>query len=266
MRFLGLLGVLFLSIFPPANSSTSVAMLPAFPILPINRIANFPFSSMFVFDYPMIEISGGTFQMGSPEEESGRGHFECPHPVSVKDFKMGQWEVNQQQWSSVMGYNPSEFKECPTCPVENVSYKDIHKFIQKLQMKTGKKYRLPTEIEWEYAARGGQKATLTKYAGGTKLMEVAWYTGNSGRKTHPVGEKRPNELGLFDMSGNVQEWCADWFLPYPGCAGENRNGVYRVQRGGSWYHYEDACRVAARDHYQEDFRNPWVGFRLVLSN
>lgn len=220
-------------------------------------------SSKFVFDYPMITVAGGSFSMGSPEAESGRSAFECNHQVTVKDYKIGIYEVTQQQWSSIMGSNPSEFKDCPTCPVENVSWKDISRFIQELQRKTGQKYRLPTEMEWEYAAKGGPKKSPTPFAGGTALKAVAWYIGNSGSKTHPVGEKAPNEIGLFDMSGNVQEWCSDWFTPYPGCAGENRIGQYRIQRGGSYYHYEAACRVAARDSYQPDFRNPWVGFRLA---
>jgi len=217
----------------------------------------------FLFDYPMVTVEGGGFQMGSPVEESGRSGFECPHEVQVEKFMIGVYEVTQQQWSSIMGSNPSEFKDCPTCPVENVSWKDINRFIHELRRKTGKMYRLPTEKEWEYAARAGQKATTTRYVGGTTIKEVAWYVGNSGSKTHPVGEKAPNELGLFDMSGNVQEWCSDWFTLYPGCAGENRTGQYRVQRGGSYYHYEESCRVAARDSYQPDFRNPWVGFRLA---
>ena len=220
-------------------------------------------SSKFVFHYPMITVAGGSISMGSPEAESGRSAFECNHQVTVKDYKIGIYEVTQQQWSSIMGSNPSEFKDCPTCPVENVSWKDISRFIQELQRKTGQKYRLPTEMEWEYAAKGGPKESPTPFAGGTALKAVAWYIGNSGSKTHPVGEKAPNELGQFDMSGNVQEWCSDWFTPYPGCAGENRTGQYRVQRGGSYYHYEAACRVAARDSYQPDFRNPWVGFRLA---
>jgi formylglycine-generating enzyme required for sulfatase activity len=143
----------------------------------------------FVFDYPMIAVAGGSFSMGSPEAESGRSTFECSHQVTVKDYKIGIYEVTQQQWSSIMGSNPSEFKDCPTCPVENVSWKDISRFIQELQRKTGKKYRLPTEMEWEYAAKGGPKETPTPFADGTALTTVAWYRGNSGSKTHPVGKK-----------------------------------------------------------------------------
>lgn len=217
------------------------------------------------FDYPLVQVKGGTFMTGSADDEAGRGADECTHTVTIQDFSIGKYEVSQKQWQSVMGYNPSEHAGCDECPVENISWDDVQRFIQKIKVKTGVTYRLPTEAEWEYAACGGNTGHEYLYSGSNTLDSVGWYTLNSGGRTHPAGSKNPNGLGIFDMSGNVVEWCSSWFTPYPGCTGTDRTGYYRILRGGSWYHYPDGCRTAERDYYSPDFRNPWVGFRLARS-
>ena len=159
----------------------------------------------------MVFVKGGTFMMGAtPEQGSDAGDGEKPvHSVTVSDFYIGKYEVTQAQWKAVMGKNPSHYKG-ENRPVERVSWYDIQKFIEKLNAKTGKRYRLPTEAEWEYAARGGNQSKGYKYSGSNDIGSVAWYTNNSGDRTHPVGQKQPNELGLYDMTGNVWEWCSDW--------------------------------------------------------
>jgi formylglycine-generating enzyme required for sulfatase activity len=166
-----------------------------------------------------------------------------------------------------MGSNPSWFKG-DNLPVEDVSWDYVQEFIKKLNAKTGKTYRLPTEAEWEYAARGGNKSKGYKYSGSDKIEDVAWYAGNPGYKTHPVGTKKPNELGIYDMSGNVSEWCQDWLGSYSIFPQKNpqgpSSGTYRVIRGGSWCDYEYYCRSANRE---QDRPVEWsynLGFRLVL--
>jgi formylglycine-generating enzyme required for sulfatase activity len=172
-----------------------------------------------------------------------------------------------------MGNAPSSFRNCYNCPVESVSWNDVQEFITKLNQKTGKKYRLPTEAEWEYAARGGKKSKGYQYSGSNNINDVAWYGSNSGVKTHPVGQKQPNELGIFDMSGNVWEWCSDWYaaeyeydwnstIPDPkGPA----SGSGRVYRGGRWLNDPQYCRSSFRFSYSPDFRFDNLGFRLVLA-
>ena len=165
-----------------------------------------------------------------------------------------------------MGSNPSKFKG-DNLPVEQVSWNDIQEFITKLNTMTGKTFRLPTEAEWEYAARGGNKSKGYKYSGSNTLDNVAWYTNNSSSKTHPVGQKQPNELGLYDMSGNVWEWCQDWYGSYSSSSQTNptgpSSGSYRVLRGGSWYHFARICRVSYRLNSDPDDRYNLNGFRLV---
>jgi formylglycine-generating enzyme required for sulfatase activity len=169
-----------------------------------------------------------------------------------------------------MGSDPLQlgFKGCDQCPVERVSWDDVQEFIKKLNAKTGKTYRLPTEAEWEYAARGGGKQTYA-YAGSNTVNEVAWYSSNAGSKTHPVGEKKANELGLYDMSGNVREWCQDWYADdyYAKSPSSNPQGLStgsnRVLRGGSWFDNPAYVRVADRTYYTPDFRYDNIGFRLA---
>jgi formylglycine-generating enzyme required for sulfatase activity/predicted Ser/Thr protein kinase len=230
------------------------------------------------FYHQMVFVKGGTFTMGCTSEQ-GRGCWDSEKPtrrVTVGDFYIGKYEVTQKQWRAVMGTSaslsdPSYFKNCDDCPVESVSWNDIQEFIKKLNQKTGKKYRLPTEAEWEYAARGGSAGSPTRYSGSNNIDEVAWYSSNSGSKTHPVGRKKPNELGLYDMSGNVWEWCSDWYgsdyyknSPQTNPQGPS-SGSYRVLRGGSWYSRAQNCRVSDRYSYTPDSRNGISGFRLALA-
>jgi len=174
-----------------------------------------------------------------------------------------------------MGSEPSSFKNCDNCPVEQLSWDDIQEFIKKLNLKTGKKYRLPTEAEWEYAALGGSSSPQFvdmlgqgyKYSGSNNIDEVAWYTSNSGSKTHPVGRKKPNELGIYDMSGNVWEWCSDRYGDYTSGSQTNpsgpASGSSRVLRGSSWYSLPFSCYVANRFWDHPSIRKDIYGFRLA---
>jgi formylglycine-generating enzyme required for sulfatase activity len=224
----------------------------------------------------MVYVQGGTFMMGCiGEQGSDCWDGEKPaHQVTLSSFYIGQYEVTQAQWKAVMGSNPSNFKG-DNLPVEMVSWNDAQEFIRKLNAQTGKRYRLPTEAEWEYAARGGSKSRGYKYSGSNTLGNVAWYNDNSGRDTHPVGKKLPNELGIYDMSGNVSERCSDWYGAYPASAQNNPTGAssgdYRVERGGNFASDGDCDRVAYRGFYY--FSNhklpdasPYVGFRLACSS
>ncbi|MFM9946619.1 MAG: SUMF1/EgtB/PvdO family nonheme iron enzyme [Saprospiraceae bacterium] len=229
------------------------------------RLALDPFHDL------MIPIIGGTFQMG--DEHGDLGIYRRPlHPVSVKDFQLCKHPVTQAQWRAVMGTDPPKltFKGCNDCPVESVSWDDVQEFLKRLNEKTGENYRLPTEAEWEYAARGGVASGKTQYAGSNKADEVAWHNGNSGQKTRPVMQKKANELGLYDLSGNVWEWCHDvWHENYKSApadgsawmAGGKQN--LRVVRGGSWYLFTDLCRVAIRSWGSSDNHNFSFGFRLA---
>ncbi len=213
----------------------------------------------------MVFVPGGSFQMGS---DDGEDDEKPVHTVQLDDFYIGKYEVTQKQWREVMGENPSSFQGCDDCPVEQVSWNDVQEFIQKLNAQTGQNYRLPTEAEWEYAARGGQKSQGYQYAGSNNIDEVAWYDGNSGRKTHPVGQKRPNELGLYDMSGNVREWCSDWYgSDYYASSPEFNprgpaSGSSRVVRGGSWRYLSEVCRVAYRNNFLPEDGFNLLGLRL----
>lgn len=207
-------------------------------------------------------VAGGTFTMGSASGEGGRDDDECQHQVTVKSFKIGYYEVTQADWKEIMGTNPSEFQNCDDCPVEQVSWDDIQDFLKTLEAKTGQKFRLPTETEWEYAARGGNKSEKYLYAGSNTLNDVAWNGNNSKSKTHPVGTKKANELGLFDMSGNVYEWSQDVYEAYP-CDNTSRgNGSSRCLRGGGWNLY-NYLRCAERNYSDSSFRFNLYGFRLA---
>lgn len=168
-----------------------------------------------------------------------------------------------------MGGNPSNNKAGDNYPVEMVSWEDCQRFIERLNNRTGLNFRLPTEAEWEYAARGGLKSKGYKYAGGDNLDEVGWYKDNSGKRTHPVGQKQANELGLHDMSGNVWEWCQDWNGAYSGSSQRNPkgpvSGSYRVLRGGSCWSHARRCRVSGRNRSAPGTRNFYIGLRLVLA-
>ena len=175
--------------------------------------------------------------------------------------------MTQELWQAVMGSNPSGFKG-DNLPVECVSWDDCQVFIRKLNSLTGQNFRLPTEAEWEFACRGGNNSRGYKYSGSNNLGSVAWYDGNSGNKTHPVGTKAPNELGIYDMSGNVWEWCADWYGDYSSGAQTNPTGPYggsyRVYRGGSWSNYARNCRSSFRYGSDPMYRHNFLGLRLAL--
>jgi formylglycine-generating enzyme required for sulfatase activity len=209
-------------------------------------------------------IPAGTFLMGSDVY-----HDEQPvHPVRLtRPFLLGQHEVTQGQWIAVMGTNPSQFTGDPRRPVEFVSWEEVHVFIRQLMAREGHRYRLPTEAEWEYAARAG---TTTAYSFGDderQLTQYAWYTENAERTTHPVGHKKPNAWGLFDVHGNVWEWVQDWYGAYAAEAVSDPpgspSGSLQMFRGGSWYNDAGYCRSAFRDRVQPGRRFVSVGFRLL---
>ena len=218
----------------------------------------------------MIKVEGGTFTMGAtPEQGADAWSDEKPaHKVTLSDYYIGKTEVTQALWETVMGNNPSRFKG-ENLPVEKISWNDCKEFISKLNALTGKTFRMPTEAEWEYAARGGSKSRGYTYSGSNRLDDVAWYEDNSGGKTHEVGTKSPNELGLYDMSGNVWEWCSDWFGDYSSSAQNNPkgpdSGTDRVRRGGSWGSVAWSCHCSSREIRGPGNRNCLLGLRLCLS-
>jgi sulfatase modifying factor 1 len=214
----------------------------------------------------MVRVPGGEFTMGGHDEVNDGGPpgsmDECPHRVTVREFSIGKYEVIQADWLAVMGSNPSRAHENLACPVENVSWDDVQEFIQRLNGRTGEHYRLPTEEEWEFAARGGRESADYRYAGSNDPAEVAWYAANSGGKPHPIGQLRPNELGLYDMSGNIWEWCSDFKLPYP-CDPQGKQFTSRVLRGGTWSNSADSVRTRDRNGRSPSLRLPTLGFRLA---
>ena len=217
----------------------------------------------------MVYVEGGTFTMGATSEQGSDAlSDEKPtHQVTLSSFSIGKYEVTQEEWEAVMGNNPSSFKGAKR-PVENVSWSDCHQFIRKLRTLTGKNFRMPTEAEWEYAARGGNKSRGYKYSGSNILDDVGWYDSNSSSSTHDVGQLDPNELGLYDMSGNVREWCADWYGSYDSNSQSNpigsSSGSLRVNRGGGWYHFAGSCRVSIRFSGSPGITFSILGLRLAL--
>jgi|APTNR8051073442_1049403.scaffolds.fasta_scaffold00319_17 sulfatase modifying factor 1 len=221
----------------------------------------------------MVFIQGGTFIMGclKKRDKNCTKYAKPSHSVTIDDFHLSRTEVTQAQWRVIMGNDPPKlkFKNCDNCPVEGVDFYEVDDFIRKLNGLTGKKYRLPTEAEWEYAARGGSKSKGYGYAGSHDLEEVAWYSGNSGGRTQPVAQKKKNELGLYDMSGNVLEWCRDyWHYLYSSEDQKNptgpKKGDYRVLRSGSWAYGSKVCAVAFRSSYLPRSCAFDLGFRLAL--
>ena len=218
--------------------------------------------------FKMVKVRGGTFLMGALPEQTGAADDERPaHSVTLSDYYIGETEVTQELWMAVMGTNPSYFTGNTQRPVEQVSWDDCQTFISKLNALTGENFRLPTEAQWEFAARGGYKSRGYLYSGGNSLGEVAWYGENSGNKTHAVKTKSPNELGLYDMSGNVYEWCQDWYRNYSSAAVTNptgpASGTSRVDRGGSWNGYATSCRAAYRFSRTPGGRFNNLGVRLA---
>lgn len=217
--------------------------------------------------FKMICVEEGTFQMGSND---GYDREKPIHQVTLSGFYIGETEVTQELYEAVMSSNPSEFKGSKR-PVDSVSWEDCQTFISKLNERTGKTFRLPTEAEWEFAARGGNRSNGYTYSGSNEVDDVAWYYSNCSNTTHDVAIKAPNELGIYDMSGNVYEWCQDWENSnYYSSSPENNptgpsSGSFRVCRGGSWYG-DDAtvCRVAYRCSGPPTERDSSIGFRLTL--
>jgi formylglycine-generating enzyme required for sulfatase activity len=218
----------------------------------------------------MVYVKGGTFTMGCTSEGNNCKNDEKPaHPVTLSSFNIGKYEVTQSQWQVVMGTNPSNNKGCNTCPVETVNWNDVQEFMRKLQKLTGKRFRLPTEAEWEFAARGGNKSNGYTYSGRNNPWSAGWNIDNSNDRTHPVGQKQSNELGLYDMSGNVYEWCNDWSGNYDNSPSTNpkgpSSGAYRVLRGGSWNYSATHSRVAYRTNIAPSVSFNFSGFRVALS-
>ena len=224
--------------------------------------------------FDMVLVKGGTFTMGNTDKGVISGIFSFldndrpAHNVTLtQDYYIGKTQVTQNLWRAVMGNNPSYFKG-DNRPVESVSWNDCQEFLSKLNEMTGLDFRLPTEAEWEYAARGGNRSRGYKYSGSDNIGSVAWYDGNSNSTTHPVAGKQSNELGIYDMSGNVWEWCGDRYGSYSSSSQTNPKGAAsgnaRVYRGGSWDDDPGCCRPANRDYYAPDFRSDCIGFRLAL--
>ena len=237
--------------------------------------------------FTMIRVEGGTFTMGATSEQGSIvwDDDKPAHQVTLSSYYIGETEVTQALWEAVMSSNPSYFKGANR-PVENVSWNDCQTFISKLNAMTGKTFRLPTEAEWEYAARGGNRSMRYKYSGSNTIHEVGWYYENSGNSrldetiwdydklvsngccTHPVKQKKANELGIFDMSGNVYEWCQDWEGVYSSSSQTNptgpSSGSFRVNRGGGWINFARICRVSYRNSRSPDDRFGFLGLRLAL--
>ena len=260
----------------PADVSTTVSTVSVSPVqvpaVPSNTISDdvitIPVKDGICIE--MVKVEGGTFMMGATSEMKNPYDDEKPvHQVTLtNDYYMGKYEVTQALWQVVMGKNPSYFKG-DNLPVNYVRWKDCQRFISKLNSMTGRKFRLPTEAEWEYAARGGKKSRGYQYSGSSNISDVAWYDGNSGDKTHPVGTKQANELGIYDMTGNVLEWCQDWYGSYYSSSQTNPTGATsgsrHVNRGGSWH--SNVRRSSSSCRYGVIYvdRDLDLGFRLALS-
>ena len=244
--------------------------------------------------FNMIYVQGGIFQMGAQNENPNGANYDSEafsweqpvHSVTISDYYIGETEVTQELWEAVMGTNIEQqqktdtydyglFGVGSTYPMYYISWEDCQEFVEKLNQLTGKNFSLPTEAQWEYAARGGNKSLGYKYSGSNTIDEVAWYCGNamgvdlssSDYGTHRVGTKLPNELGLYDMSGNVWEWCSDWYGSYSTSSQTNPTGPTtgsdRVLRGGGWGNGARGCRVAYRVNGDSDYRRSTDGFRLA---
>lgn len=227
-------------------------------------------------DLEMVSVSGGRFDMG---EDSAAMDRRPAHSVVLKDFRIGKYEVTQAQWEAIMGSNPSAYNHCDDCPVTNVSWNDIQTFIEKLNAKTGRHFRLPTEAEWEFAARSGKQEHMrkladdqiagNKHSGRHVLQYIAWFDRNSNDHPHRVGRKDPNKLGLFDMTGNVEEWVNDWYGKSYFSAREANNptgpdgGISKVVRGGGWHSAANEVSVTRRAAYLPTEKSISLGFRLA---
>lgn len=220
--------------------------------------------------FDVVKVEGGTFTMGCLDTINQKCDI-CELPtrkVTVKDFYITRCEITQKQWASIMGTMPSNVKNCDDCPVTNISYNDALEYIHKVLVRTGKKFRLPTEAEWEYAARGGKLSKSYIYAGSNAPDSVAQTEKGALTKVRPIAKLKPNELGLYDLSGNAWEWCADWFGDYIPNATENPKGAplgtKRVIRGGSAATSPESCRVSNRSNADPNRKANQIGFRMVI--
>ena len=223
--------------------------------------------------FTMVKIDSGTFTMGNTPEQDGSFLFDIPpHQVTLSSYYIGETEVTQELWEAVMGNNPSQYKG-PLLPVGQVNCTDCEAFIIKLNKLTGEQFHIPTEAQWEFAARGGNKSKGYKYSGNNLLGEVAWYENNSSKTPHNVATRQPNELGIYDMSGNVAEWCSDWYDPKNVDESTDPKtdptglsyGTVRITRGGNFYMFgEQECLVSDREISAPDFRASFLGLRLAL--
>ena len=217
----------------------------------------------------MVFVKGGEYTMGGYDMVNDGGvperrmADECPHTVRVEDFYIGKYEVTQSDWKEIMGTIPGGSADCGDCPVNEVSWNDIQEFIKKLPAKFAENYRLPSEQEWEFAAKGGVKSNDFMYSGSDRVHEVGWFADNSGEVLHPVGMLQPNELGIYDMSGNIWEWCSDFKTPYP-CDFIGKTFDSRVLRGGTYRHSKQSLRVRDRNGRDPSMRLPTLGFRLAI--
>ena len=237
---------------------------------PVTNVDNISIPVKDGISIDMVRVEAGTFTMGATPEMGDPFDADKPaHRVTLtNDYYIGKYEVTQALWKAVMGNNPSNFKG-DNLPVEQVSWYDCQDFLSKLNRITGKTFRLPTEAEWEYAARGGNKSRGYQYSGSNNLLDVAWFWDNSGHKLHAVGTKQPNELGIYDMSGNAREWCQDWYGAYSSSSQVNptgaNSGSYRVFRGGDIDNYARECHSSSRNGNSSGARTIGQGLRLVLS-
>ena len=253
-----------------SNRSYSFEMKKKAPVTSFTRSGDNIIFTVKDITFTMVYVEGGTFTMGATREQGSVAfNDEKPsHSVTLSSYHIGETEVTQALWQAVMGSNPSEFTGDSRRPVEQVSWEDCQRFISRLNSLTGQHFRLPTEAQWEYAARGGSKSRGYKYSGSNDVGSVAWYDDNSSSTTHPVKTKSPNELGLYDMSGNVWEWCQDWYGSYSSGSQTNPTGASsgsgRVSRGGSWLYVAWGCRVSNRCNGTPSGRGGNLGLRLAL--
>lgn len=247
--------------YPTQNTSTSIPQVQTSPVIPAKTHPLFS----------MIKVENGSFDMGSNDPN----HYadERPvHKVVLRGFFLSKYEITQSQWREVMNGFPEGFtnKACDNCPMVSVSWQDIQSFLTTLNQKTGKKYRLPTEAEWEFAAKGGKINSGFLFSGGNDLQKIAWFADNSDGKIHPTGEKKANDLGIYDLSGNVQEWCQDFYNEsyYKNSPPNNPINTQaadtRVVRGSSWNDTAEDARLTFRISENPAIKSDKIGFRVVL--